>query len=98
MKSRTIRSAVVTGPTGAVGRALIDRLIKDNIQVYAICNPDGRKRPDCIKESLNLKTVSCDLSELEKLKELIPLQVDVFSILDGWERLVLDEMTWILRF
>ncbi|MCR5012134.1 MAG: NAD(P)-dependent oxidoreductase [Lachnospiraceae bacterium] len=78
-----MRRAVVTGPTGAVGRALTDRLIKENIKVYAICNPDGKKRPDCIEESLNLRIIPCGLSELRKLKEIIPLQVDAFFHL-GW--------------
>ena len=32
-----MKHAVITGPTGAIGVALIEKLLKEEIQIYAVC-------------------------------------------------------------
>ena len=66
-----MKRAVITGPTGSIGIALINELVANGIEVLAVVRP-GSMRADRIKESSLVKRVSCDLSELEKLPELIP--------------------------
>lgn len=65
-----MRQAIITGPTGAVGMALIDNLISDGIKVAAIVRP-GSKRAERIRENELVTKVECELSELNKLPELL---------------------------
>ena len=78
-----MKRAVITGPTGSIGIALINELVANGIEVLAVVRP-GSMRADRIKESSLVKRVSCDLSELEKLPELIPEGADVFYHF-GWD-------------
>ena len=78
-----MKRAVITGPTGSIGIALINELVANGIEVLAVVRP-GSRRADRIKESSLVKRVSCDLSELEKLPELIPEGADVFYHF-GWD-------------
>jgi len=70
MEERTIRCAVITGPTGAIGTALCRKLTEKGIKVYAIVRPDS-KRKNVLSEIPNLTMVYCGLNELERLPELI---------------------------
>ena len=81
-----MQAAVVTGCTGAVGLGLIDALMKNNVKVIAVVRKDS-KRSYRIKESHSLKKVECDLSELDKLPQLVQatgIKPDVFYHF-GWE-------------
>ena len=75
-----MQAAVVTGCTGAVGLGLIDALMKNNVKVIAVVRKNS-KRSYRIKESDSLKKVECDLSELDKLPQLVQatgIKPDVF--------------------
>ena len=39
MSEREIKSAIVTGPTGAVGTALVCEMAADGVNVYAVVRP-----------------------------------------------------------
>ena len=81
-----MQAAVVTGCTGAVGLGLIDALMKNNVKVIAVVRKDS-KRSYRIKESHSLKKVECDLSELDKLPQLVQatgIKPDVFYHF-GWD-------------
>lgn len=65
-----MRQAIITGPTGAVGMALIDNLISEGIKVAAIVRP-GSKRAERIPIHELVTKVECELSELDKLPELL---------------------------
>ena len=78
-----MKRAVITGPTGSIGIALINELEANGIEVVAVVRP-GSKRADRIKESSLVKCVKCDLSKLDKLPELIPDGADVFYHF-GWD-------------
>lgn len=72
-----MKQVIVTGPTGAIGIALINKLIKEDIQVFAICRPKS-KRIKYLPESPLLKIVECDISNLSDLKQLVNSKCDVF--------------------
>lgn len=73
-------TAVITGPTGAVGIALTELLLQRGFRVYAVVRP-GSLRIRKVPESAVV--VPCDLSELSRLPELIPEKVRYFFHL-GW--------------
>ena len=76
MRERTIRSAVITGPTGAIGTALCGLLAQNKIHVYAIVRP-GSARVLPLRRMEGVEVVECDSTELRCLPEIIAA-ADVF--------------------
>lgn len=74
--------AIVTGPTGAIGVALINELIKHNIFVYAVCHKNSLRKSNIPSHAL-VSLVECDLDELKKLPDLIQSDCDIFYHF-GW--------------
>lgn len=77
MIHRSIKSAVVTGPTGAIGTALCRELAEHGIRVYAVCRP-GSPRAAALPQHENIVPVSCDVAQLAHLPEQIPGGADAF--------------------
>ncbi len=77
MINRNIRSAIITGPTGAIGTALCGVLLENEVEVYAVCRPDST-RTDGLPAHERLHLVRCDASALDTLPELVPGPVDAF--------------------
>lgn len=67
---RTLRSAVITGPTGAIGTALCNLLSRRDIPVYAVVRP-GSPRAEHLHEFRAVTVVACDLSELSALPAIL---------------------------
>lgn len=61
-----MKSAVITGATGAVGTALVKTLVEKNIDVLVITRKDSN-RNDRIPDSQRVEVVYADLSELSHL-------------------------------
>ena len=78
-----MKRAIVTGPTGAIGVALIQTLIEQNVEVLAVVRK-GSKRISNIPQSEYVRIVEFDLSELNKLPETEKDTYDVFYHL-GWD-------------
>ena len=76
MTAREIRSAVVTGPTGAIGTALCRLLLGSGVTVYAAVNP-ASKRLGNLPEHPALHLIRCDAAELRDLPAEIG-QADAF--------------------
>lgn len=80
---REILSAVITGPTGALGSALCAELANSNIEVYAVCRP-GSSRIKNIKTDKRVHLIELDISELNRLPSILHAedahinQVDAF--------------------
>jgi UDP-glucose 4-epimerase len=74
---REIRTAVVTGPTGAIGRALCTLMAQQGIEVYAVCRPSS-PRAAALPSMPNLHLVACDMSALDTLTAKIPGGADAF--------------------
>lgn len=71
MEKHPVHSAVVTGPTGAVGLALCKELLARGCTVYAVVRP-GSPRAARLPVHENLKVVECDMTRAEQLPMLIP--------------------------
>ena len=80
-----MKGVIITGPTGAVGRALIESLIENGINVLAVTRKNT-KRLSNIPSSPLVRTVGLDLSEIKNLPEIVsqlPGEYDAFYHL-GW--------------
>lgn len=76
-----MKSAVITGATGAIGRALIDELLQNGIEVLALCRHEGRARE--LPTHPLLRIQYCSLSELSTLQHRAEKPYDVFYHF-GW--------------
>lgn len=79
---RQIQTAIVTGPTGAVGTALCSRLLQAGCTVVAVCRP-GSPRAVALPKDANLYVVACDAANLADLPQCmaaagLPMQADAF--------------------
>lgn len=68
---------VITGPTGAIGMALIQKCIEERTPVLAICHP-GSKRIANIPVSPYVMIIECDLANLHRAAEQCNEKYDVF--------------------
>lgn len=75
MEKRTIRRAVVNGPLGTVGMALVDKLLQKGIETVAVCYPGDKRISDLPAEA---KIIECDMREIHKLADYFPDPEDVF--------------------
>ena len=74
---RQIHTAIITGPTGAIGMALCAKLLAEGVTVYAVTHP-GSARAALLPQDARLQVVPCDAAELAALPELIPEKADAF--------------------
>ena len=74
---RQIRTAIITGPTGAIGMALCAKLLAEGVTVYAVTHP-GSARAALLPQDARMHVVPCDAAELAALPELIPEKADAF--------------------
>ena len=72
--------AIITGPTGAIGIALINLLISKGVMVTVVVNPNSARIGNLPKSDL-LNFIYCDLSELLSISGF---QCDTFYHL-GWK-------------
>lgn len=77
-----MRRVIITGPTGAIGVALIEECISQGVEVVAVVHPESKRKNNIPQDKL-VRIVECDLSEMEKLPELIGDAYDTFYHL-GW--------------
>lgn len=68
---------VITGPTGAIGMALINKCLEQNIEVLAICHR-GSKRIGQIPKDDRIKIIEADLQDYENLNTDIYDDYEVF--------------------
>ena len=85
MITRDIKTAVVTGPTGAVGTALCRKLTEQGIAVFAVIRP-GSARAEHLREIAGVRLVACDAAELLHLPELVPAADAFFHL--AWAKTV----------
>jgi UDP-glucose 4-epimerase len=78
-----IKKVLVTGPTGAVGTALIDECLRRGILVTAICR-EGSTRLGNLPTDSKLQIIQCNLDHLMTVENMISKDYDVFYHF-GWE-------------
>lgn len=59
-----MKKAVITGATGSVGRAIIDKLVQENVEVTVLYH-DGSKRIDSVPTNRLIKKIRCSLDEMK---------------------------------
>ncbi len=72
-----MKKVIITGPTGAIGIALIKKLISENVQVTAICHKGSNRIKD-IPSVESVKVVECNLDEIKNLILFLDSDYDVF--------------------
>lgn len=72
-----MRRVIITGPTGAIGMALIKKCMETGTEVTAVCH-QGSSRIGKIPVSKLVKVVECDLSEMQTLPDRLQGRYDVF--------------------
>lgn len=77
-----LKKIIITGPTGAIGHALLDECIANNVEVYAICRPDSLRSASLPKHKL-IHLIKADLSNLASVEKELPFDCDVFYHF-GW--------------
>lgn len=73
---------IITGPTGVVGRNLIDALLERGVHVTAVCRPDSPRLHTLPQHPL-LRTVECEISKLPRLAPILPPQDAFFHFAWG---------------
>ena len=72
-----MKRAVITGATGAIGTALINELVQQNIEVLVLCRQNS-KRNENIPENALVTKKYCDLKDFEILQNNTGKEYDVF--------------------
>lgn len=72
-----MKRAIVTGATGAVGTALVNELIANNVEVLVFCRKDSIRNENIPVNSL-VKTLYCDLKDLSNIQNSTGKNYDVF--------------------
>lgn len=78
-----MKKIIITGPTGSIGLALIQKCIENDVQVTAVCRP-GSGRISRLPEHKNVQIVECGLKELGQLADKLEADYDVFYHF-GWD-------------
>ena len=68
---------IITGPTGTIGHALIEKCIEERTEVYAVCRSDS-KRLSAVPEHPLVHIVECELEHLPRLADKLPKECDAF--------------------
>lgn len=72
-----MRRVIITGPTGAIGMALIEKCMETDVEVTAVCHR-GSGRIARIPVSDKVRVVECSLDEMDRLPEVLSGKYDVF--------------------
>lgn len=72
-----IKSAVLTGPTGVLGTALVKKMADYGIEAYVVCHRDSSRNATILKHHC-IHRVECDIEEIGKIPELIGKNVEAF--------------------
>ena len=77
-----MKKIVMTGPTGAIGVALIEQCINEKVEVYALCRKDSRRISNIPKSPL-VHIIFCNLQEMSEFNDDQIKGADVFYHF-GW--------------
>lgn len=72
-----MRRAIITGPTGAIGIALIEELVKNNVEVTAVCHCNSNRIKHIPKSPL-VHVIECNLDQILTLKDKLSSAYDIF--------------------
>ncbi len=72
-----MKSAVLTGPTGVLGTALIKKLADARVETYVVCHR-GSPRNASILEHPCIHKIECNMEEIDRLPDFIGKSVEAF--------------------
>lgn len=72
-----MKRAIITGATGAIGSALIKKLVEFGIEVLVLCRKDSSRKENIINHKL-VKIIYCSLDEFCNIKNEFGVDYDVF--------------------
>lgn len=77
-----MKRAIITGPTGAIGTALIRLLVKHDVEVTAVCR-QGSRRLSNLPADDRVRVIECNLDRLLDLAVVLQEKYDIFYHF-GW--------------
>ena len=72
-----MRNVVITGPTGAIGTAIIEACREEGISVYAVVRKDSKRRNNIPVSDL-VTVVECEMDQIQSLPEKIQTSCDAW--------------------
>lgn len=72
-----MKRVIVTGATGMIGASMIEQMVNDDIEVFAIIRPNSSKKKNIIKHKL-ITIIECDVKNLLSLSYLENKKIDTF--------------------
>lgn len=72
-----MKRAVITGATGAIGMALINKLLNENVEILVLTRKNSA-RSYLLPKHQNIQIIDCDLNEMCYLTNITGKQWDVF--------------------
>lgn len=63
----SMNKAIITGPTGLIGSALIHYLVEKDVEVYAVIRPNSKRRQNIFNHP-KVRIIECALSEIGECK------------------------------
>ena len=72
-----MKKIIITGPTGAIGHALIEKCLDEGCEVFAICRPNS-ERIKSLPQHARLYVLEYDLSELKNAKDSLPVDPSIY--------------------
>ena len=71
-----MKSVLVTGATGFIGRKMVEKLLSENLNVYAVV----RNKETIIGEELfeNVHIIECEMSEYKDINKFSNIKIDTF--------------------
>lgn len=72
-----MKRAIITGATGAIGTALVQELVNNNIKVLVICRKGSERNKNILKHPL-VQVLECSLEDLKQIKNDDKEIYDVF--------------------
>lgn len=79
-----MKRVIITGPTGSIGTALIDHLVKNDVEVLAVVRKGSKRKNNILKHPL-VKSIELNLNEIKDISQYTDGQkYDVFYHF-GWD-------------
>lgn len=72
-----MKKIVISGATGAIGTALIQKCIEENVSVLVLCRTDSQRRKNIPAHPL-VKVLDCGLASMKHLNDISETGYDVF--------------------
>ncbi len=84
---------ILTGATGAIGMALIEKCIQDGVEVITLLRPDSM-RNDRIPDNDLVRKIECDMDEIWELALYLGNSGEDLDVPEDWKELLIAASEW----